>query len=267
MINFLKKSDDIFYERKKTKIVFLLVSIILYSTASILSGFENGTAFFSISKGIFWLLKIFFPSRESLEYLPMIIKVAFKTLCIGVTATVISSIFAIFFAIIGSETIGINRELKIIIKAVASIFRNMPLLAWSILLLFSFKQSEMTGLIALIVTTFGYMTRTFMETIDEVAGDVIEALKSTGAGYFQIIFQGVIPSVSSQLVSWVLYYVENSIREVTLIGMLTGTGIGFIFNMYYRDFKYDVAGLVILVVIIFVISIELISNKIRKELQ
>ena len=48
--------------------------------------------------------------------------------------------------------------------------------------------------------------------------------------------------------------------------MLTGTGIGFLFNMYYRDFKYVVVGLIILIVVIFVIGIELVSNKVRKEL-
>ena len=105
-----------------------------------------------------------------------------------------------------------------------------------------------------------------METIDEVAGDVVEALKATGASWWQIIFQGVIPSVFSQLVSWVLYYTENNVREATLIGILTGTGIGFIFNLYYRSFRYDAAGLVILIVAVIVSAIEMISNKIRKEL-
>ena len=66
--------------------------------------------------------------------------------------------------------------------------------------------------------------------------------------------------------SLLLYFIENSVREVTLIGILTGTGIGFTFNMYYRSFKYDVAGLIILVIVIIVTSIELISNKIRKRL-
>ena len=129
-----------------------------------------------------------------------------------------------------------------------------------------FSWGHIIAFLALIFITFGYLTRTFMETIDVVAGDIIEALEATGASYFQIIFQGVIPSVSSQLVSWLLYFIENSVREVTLIGILTGTGIGFTFNMYYRSFKYDVAGLIILVIVIIVTSIELISNKIRKRL-
>ena len=54
--------------------------------------------------------------------------------------------------------------------------------------------------------------------------------------------------------------------EATLVGILTGTGIGFIFNLYYRSFRYDAAGLVILIVALIVLIIELVSNKIRKEL-
>jgi len=56
------------------------------------------------------------------------------------------------------------------------------------------------------------------------------------------------------------------VREATLVGILTGTGIGFIFNLYYRSFRYDAAGLVILIVALIVLIIELVSNKIRKEL-
>jgi len=169
-------------------------------------------------------------------------------------------------SVIGSETVGISKVAVFAVKLTASFFRNMPVVAWSLLLLFSFKQSQFTGLLSLTFITFGYLTRSFMETIDEVAGDVVEALKATGASWWQIVFQGVIPSVSSQLVSWVLYYTENNVREATLIGILTGTGIGFIFNLYYRSFRYDAAGLVILIVAVIVSAIEMISNKIRKEL-
>ena len=193
-------------------------------------------------------------------------KPALETILLALTSTLISSVFALIMSVIGSETVGISRAAAFAVKLTASFFRNMPVVAWSLLLLFSFKQSQFTGLLSLTFITFGYLTRSFMETIDEVAGDVVEALKATGASWWQIIFQGVITSVSSQLVSWVLYYTENNVREATLIGILTGTGIGFIFNLYYRSFRYDAAGLVILIVAVIVSTIELISNKIRKEL-
>ena len=259
-------NKDIFKRRMQSKIIFLLSVIILYAISSMISGFENGLAFLSVPKGVLWLFQTFIPNGNTLKYLPKIMKPALETILLALTSTLISSVFALIMSVIGSETVGISRAAAFAVKLTASFFRNMPVVAWSLLLLFSFKQSQFTGLLSLTFITFGYLTRSFMETIDEVAGDVVEALKATGASWWQIIFQGVIPSVSSQLVSWVLYYTENNVREATLIGILTGTGIGFIFNLYYRSFRYDAAGLVILIVAVIVSAIEMISNKIRKEL-
>ena len=259
-------NKDIFKRRMQSKIIFLLSVIILYAISSMISGFENGLAFLSGPKGVLWLFQKFIPNGKTLQYLPKIMKPALETILLALTSTLISSVFALIMSVIGSETVGISRVAAFAVKLTASFFRNMPVVAWSLLLLFSFKQSQFTGLLSLTFITFGYLTRSFIETIDEVAGDVVEALKATGASWWQIVFQGVIPSVSSQLVSWVLYYTENNVREATLIGILTGTGIGFIFNLYYRSFRYDAAGLVILIVAVIVSAIELISNKIRKEL-
>ena len=259
-------NKDIFKRRMQSKIIFLLSVIILYAVSSMISGFENGLAFLSVPKGVLCLFQKFIPNGNTLKYLPKIMKPALETILLALTSTLISSVFALIMSVIGSETVGISRAAAFAVKLTASFFRNMPVVAWSLLLLFSFKQSQFTGLLSLTFITFGYLTRSFMETIDEVAGDVVEALKATGASWWQIVFQGVIPSVSSQLVSWVLYYTENNVREATLIGILTGTGIGFIFNLYYRSFRYDAAGLVILIVAVIVSTIELISNKIRKEL-
>ena len=259
-------NKDIFKRRMQSKIIFLLSVIVLYTVSSLISGFENGLALLSVPKGVLWLFQKFIPNGKTLQYLPKIMKPAIETILLALTSTLISSIFALIMAVMGSETLGVSKIAEFIVKLIASFFRNMPVVAWSLLLLFSFKQSQFTGLLSLTFITFGYLTRSFMETIDDVAGDVVEALQATGASWWQIVFQGVIPSVSSQLVSWVLYYTENNVREATLIGILTGTGIGFIFNLYYRSFRYDAAGLVILIVAVIVSTIELISNKIRKEL-
>ncbi|MDO5088345.1 MAG: ABC transporter permease subunit [Leptotrichiaceae bacterium] len=262
----IESESSIFRKRMRSRLIFILIIIILYKISSVVTGFEGGEFFLSVPEGIFWLLKNFIPTQNSMKYLPIILKTAFQTILLAVSATSVSAFFALIVAITGSETTGINKVTKILTKVTASFFRNMPVVAWSLILLFSFKQSEFTGFLALFFVTFGYLTRTFTETIDETAEHIVEGLKSTGASYFHIVFQGVIPTVAPQLVSWLLYYIESGIREATLIGILTGTGIGFIFNLYYKSIRYDASGLVILTVVIIVIGIELLSNKIRKEM-
>jgi phosphonate transport system permease protein len=131
-------------------------------------------------------------------------------------------------------------------------------------LLFSFGQSGFTGFFALFFVTLGFITRVMIETIDEVGVEPIEALRATGASYGAIISQSVIPSCLPQLISWLLYMIETNIRSATLVGILTGTGIGFLFDLYFKNFFYGSASLVVLVTVAAVLLIETVSNAIRR---
>ena len=59
--------------------------------------------------------------------------------------------------------------------------------------------------------------------------------------------------------------IETNIRDATLVGILTGTGIGFVFDIYYKSFRYDIAGLTILAIVIVVIACEVVSNFVRRR--
>lgn len=130
--------------------------------------------------------------------------------------------------------------------------------------LLSFGQNVLTGYFALFFVSFGVLTRAFIETIDESSINSIEALEASGASYPQIVFQAVIPSSMTQMISWILYMVETNIRSSTLIGILTGTGIGFVFDLYYKSMNYGVASLVVISIVIAVFIIEFISNYVRR---
>ena len=66
------------------------------------------------------------------------------------------------------------------------------------------------------------------------------------------------------MISWVLFMIDTNIRDATLVGLLTGTGIGFSFDLYYKSFNFHAASLVVILIVITVIIIEMISNNIRR---
>ncbi|MBO0453503.1 phosphonate ABC transporter, permease protein PhnE [Candidatus Enterococcus murrayae] len=261
-----KGQKDIFTQRRKMMVCLLVFLLGLYTFSAVGTNFDLLASLPSIPAGFGWLFINFVPTEASLEYLPMILTKLWQTMLMSVTATTTAAIFALFMAIFGSRETGIHPLVKGFAHVLASFFRNMPIVVWAMILLLSFKQSEFTGYLAIFFATFGYLTRAFMETIDEIAGSTIEALTATGASYFQVIFQGVLPMVGSQLISWVLFLIENNIRDATLVGILTGTGIGFLFDLYYKKFQYDITGMIILTIVIVVIGLELFSNKIRRSI-
>ena len=198
--------------------------------------------------------------------LPAILLKLRETILRSVAATVMAAIFASLFALLGSSTTQVNALLGKASRALASFFRNIPMVAWAMVLLFTFGQSSLTGVLALFFATFGFLVRAFVETFDEASASAVEALKASGASYGQIVFQAVFPASLPQMVSWVLYMIETNIRDATLLGILTGTGIGFSFNLYFRIMNYPAASLVVIVIILTVFIIEYFSNYVRREI-
>ena len=180
------------------------------------------------------------------------------------TEKVAPPIFALVLAVLGSRTTRISVVFSVFARGIASVFRNIPLVAWVMILMLAFSQSLLTGFLALFFGSLGFLTRAFMETIDEASVHAVEALQATGASYPAIIFQAVLPSSMPQMISWLLFMIDTNIRDAILVGLLTGTGVGFSFDVYYKAFRFHDASLVVIMIVIAVLTIEMISNYIRR---
>ena len=255
---------DIFAKRRNDTLLFFAILMLITIGSIIITQYDVMKGFTSIVKAITWGLSNFYPDAKSLTKLPNMLVKLRETVLMSIAATTVAAIFALLLSLAGSRTTRMNRFFSIISRGIASLFRNIPLVAWAMVLMLAFSQSALTGYLALFCGSLGFLTRAFIETIDEVSNNSVEALSATGAGYFHIIFQAVLPSSVPQMISWLLYMIETNIRDATLVGMLTGTGIGFYFELYYKNLNYNAASLVVILIVITIISIELLSNKIRR---
>jgi len=255
---------SIFISRKRTFTLAFLGVAAIFVISAIVTNYDVAGGFVSVPKAINWMANNFIPDEKAWSRLPNILKKLTETALVSVAVTVCAAIWAFFFSLLGTKTIKTNAWVGRTVRLVAAFFRNVPDVVWAILLLFTFGQNILTGFFALFFYSFGTLTRTFIETIDEVSASCVEALHATGAKYLHTVFQGIIPSSLPQIVSWVLYMIETNIRNSTLIGVLTATGIGAMFDMYYKRMDFSSAGLVVMSIVLLIITIELISNKIRK---
>lgn len=255
---------EIFNKRRNSLIIFLVVLISITLFSMIITQYDPILGFVSVPKAIIWACANFYPNAKSLSKLPTIITKMKETILLSIAATTIAAIISLLFSLLGSKTTNNNVIISSAARLVASVFRNVPDTVWAMVLLFSFGQNAMTGYLALFFTTFGILTRAFIETIDEASKESVEALKATGASYFQIVSQAIIPSCIPGIISWILFMVETNIRSSTLIGLLTGTGIGYTFSMYYKGMNYNAASLVVIFIVLSVLVLELISNYVRK---
>lgn len=260
------KAANQFFNQKRLRLTAIIVVFgLAYIGASLGLGFQS-RSLLGVQDGIAWLAQNFIPNEASKGYWTEISQQLLRTFLVAVASTTCAAAVSLFLAILGAKTLAVSRSISWLIRGFASLMRNIPIVAWAMILLFSFKQNDLTGFLALFFMTLGFLTRAFMETIEDFGTEKIQALQATGATYLQIIFQGLIPEIAIALMSWILYMIENNVRDATLVGLLTGTGIGFIFNLYFKSLRYGAAGLVVLAVILLVVSVELISNLIGRLL-
>ena len=192
------------------------------------------------------------------------------TIIVSIASGFAAMILAFFSALaISSKTAGF-KTLKVIIRGFASLTRNVPEAIWAVLLLPMLWYGDFLAFIVLCIISYGFLTRAFADSIDETNSHCIEALQATGASYWQIVVHAVIPETLPALISWTLYAVENNIRSATIVGILAGSGIGFLmFNymggLYVGYQGYQLMTTAIILVVIVVIVSDQISTQIRKR--
>lgn len=258
-------SADLFFRRQKTQLTLVFVALALLSVgAGVLTRFSVADMFTAIPRVAVWMAENLIPDARALSRLPRILDTLLDTVLMSVMASVVAAVAALPFALFGSRTTQINRPLAVFSRGIASLSRNIPVAAWALIFLLSFGQSSFTGFLALFFASFGFLTRVFIETIDETAASSVEALRATGANYLHVVAQAVLPASLPQLLSWELYTVETNVRSATLVGLLTGSGIGFLFDVYYKSLQYPTAALITLSLVVVVLGIELLSNAVRR---
>lgn len=255
---------DIFRIRRLQGLLFFGILALLTYGAIIITEYDVIRGFTAIPRAAVWALANFIPDQEAFTRLPRILDKLLETILMAVSSATVASVFGLAVALMGANTTRLHPVMSILARGIASVFRNIDVSAWALILLFAFGQSSFTGYFALFFVTFGFIVRVMVETIDEVGTDSVEALRATGAGYLAIITQSVIPACMPQLISWVLFMIETNIRSATLVGILTGTGIGFAFDLYFKSSNYSSASLVVLSIVIAVLIIETLSNAIRR---
>jgi len=254
---------------KKQKIqmgTILAIFTLMALSSSRLTDFHAMDALTAVPAVLKWLFTNMIPDARAVSRLPKILDKMLDTVLMSVMASVTAALAAFLFALMGSLTTSPGRGWSVLSRGVASVFRNIPIVAWAMIFLLTFGQSSFTGFLALFFASFGFLTRAFIETIDEASPSTVEALRAVGANYPQMVVQAVIPSSLPQLVSWVLYMIEVNIRSATLVGLLTGSGIGFLFSIYYKSLQYKSAALLIIIIAVVILLIEFTSNSLRRKI-
>ena len=107
----------------------------------------------------------------------------------------------------------------------------------------------------------------FSEALENVDEKQIEGVQAPGAKQLQRYRFGVIPQVTPVLLSQVLYFLESNTRSATIIGAITGGGIGLLLTQAMITQKdWEEVTYYIVLVILMVMLMDWVSGHLRARL-
>lgn len=254
-------------EQKKLYTIFFLVAVCLFAICTALTGFHVSTLLANGDAFVSFVTEDFLPpALPKAEKIPGVLSSVLVTLALAMSATTVAAILAFCVSLFGSELISPVPQFAKVVRGFATFLRNIPALVWAFILFSSLGIGTGVGFVALCISSFAFMVRAFIETMEDVSQDCVESLQAVGAGFFQRVAQAIVPSCLSGFLSWFLYCVEVNIRASTIVGMVGGGGVGLTLFSYIKSFQYDIALSIILLIAVMVILVDQITSHLRKEL-
>ena len=154
-----------------------------------------------------------------------------------------------------------------ILMAFLDFVRGVDALIWTVVLARAFGPGPLTGALAILITDTGTFGKTFSEALENVDDKQIEGVTSTGAKPLQRYRFGGIPQVVPVLLAQVLYFLESNTRSATIIGAITGGGIGLMLTQAIQTQKdWEEVAYYIILIIMMVMLMDWLSGWLRGKL-
>ncbi|MDV4143460.1 phosphonate ABC transporter, permease protein PhnE [Shimia sp. FJ5] len=191
----------------------------------------------------------------------------FETILMAFLGTMGAAIVALPLAFLAAKNFSPLMAVRQVMRRFFDFFRGVDALIWTIVLARAFGPGPLTGALAILITDTGSFGKMFSEALENVDEKQIEGVQSTGAKPVQRYRFGVIPQVTPVLLSQILYYLESNTRSATIIGAITGGGIGLLLTQAMITQKdWEEVSYYIVLVILMVMAMDWFSGWLRRRL-
>jgi phosphonate transport system permease protein len=184
------------------------------------------------------------------------------TVGLAFLTTLFGGIIALFLGLFAAQNLS-NHKVSNIIKSFAAFIRAVPTVLWVLIFAVAAGLGSVAAVVGMTFHSISYLIKAYSESFEELDEGVIEALKGSGANWWQIVFQAVLPSALTSILSWTFFRFEINFGVAVAMGAAAGAGgIGFDMFMassFYLDLRE--IGMITYFVLTFAILLEVFATK------
>jgi len=193
-----------------------------------------------------------------------------ETLFLGLMATTLAIFLAGPLSFLGARNLMTHSKtgtsVYYLVRTLFNVLRSIEPLIMAILFAVWVGIGPFAGMLALALHSTAALGKLFSEQIESIDPGPVEAITATGAHPLQVVLYGVLPQVVPQFLALGFYRWDINVRMSTIIGFVGGGGIGFLLQQWINLLQYNQAGTALLAIALVVISLDMISARLREKI-
>jgi phosphonate transport system permease protein len=189
-----------------------------------------------------------------------------ESLTMTVTATVVGVLLSLPVGIGAARNLA-PLPVYLVCRSAIALSRSFQEIIIAILFVAMFGFGPFAGFLTLSFGTIGFLSKLLAEDIEDVDESQAEAIRATGASWWQLINYAIQPQVMPRLIGLSCYRLDINFRESAVIGIVGAGGIGATLNTAMDRYEYDSAGAILILIIAIVMAAEYFSGCVRKWVQ
>ena len=216
------------------------------------------------------ILAVFTPDLSP-QFLLVCLRAAWQTLAIALTSMTVAVLIGFPLGILASGGLStpdsrIQLPVKVGARLILGALRSIHELVWAVLLVAAIGLSPLTAIIALGLPYAGILGRIYAEFVEDVPGEPLTALRSSGGSTVQTLMYGRLPMCLPDLVSYTFYRFECSIRSAAILSFVGIRGIGYEIQISLGDLLFGQVWTLLFVLLALVALVDFWSGRVRHSL-
>lgn len=190
------------------------------------------------------------------------------TLALAFLTTIIGAVVALALGLLAARNLT-NLHLSNAIKGASAVFRAVPTVLWVLIFAIGAGLGSVAAVVGMAFHTISYLIKAYSESFEELDQGGIEALRAAGAGWLQIVFQAVVPSTATYLLSWTFIRFEINFGIAVAMGAAAGAG-GIGFNLFMSaGYFFDIreVGFITYLILVVAVLMEAFGTRLKRTYQ
>lgn len=188
------------------------------------------------------------------------------TLGLAFLATIIGAVLSLFIALFAAKNLSPKPLANTIIILIAFI-RAVPTVLWVFIFAIAAGLGSEAAILGMLLHTVAFLVKAFAESIEDIDNGVIEALRASGANWWHVVTNAVLPSTITSLLSWTFLRFETNFTVAVAMGAVAGAG-GIGFELFMASgFYFDIreVGFITYAILLVAVILEVTSTKLKKR--